>query len=93
MTSKKGVLSYISKDKTRDLESMKKSSWKKLDRILYQCFIKTRVKDKDNKEITNLFDKRRSLRQRSDNNSKQELIKVEEELAKKNSKENFLKLK
>ena len=72
---------------------MKKKVHEKLDRILYQCFIKTRVKDKDNKEITNLFDKRRSLRQRSDNNSKQEIIEVEEELAKKCSKENYLKIK
>ena len=93
MTSKTGVLSDIFKDETKDLESMTNKFMKKLNRILHQCFTKTRVKDTENREITKLFDKRRSLRRRTDNNSKQELIKVEEELAKKCSKENYLKIK
>ena len=58
-----------------------------------QCFNKVRVKDKDDKEITNLFDKRRSLRPKSDSESKKELQKVEEKLADKCSKNNYLKIK
>ena len=85
MTSKTGVLSDIFKDETKYLESMTKK--------VHQCFTKTRVKDTENIEITKLFDKRRILRQRTDNNSKQELIEVEEELAEKCSKENYLKIK
>ena len=55
MTSRKGVLSDIFKNEAMDIESMTKKFMKKLKRILHQCFDKVRVKDKDNKEITNFL--------------------------------------
>ena len=93
MTSRKGVLSDIFKNEEMDLASMTKKFMKKIIRILHQCFDKVRVKDNVDKEITNLFDKRRSLRSKTDSNSKKELLKVEEKLADKCAKNNYLKIK
>ena len=70
MTSRKGVLSDIFKNEEMDLASMTKKFMKKIIRILHQCFDKVRVKDVDDQEVTNLFDKRRSLRHKTDTDSK-----------------------
>ena len=50
-------------------------------------------KFQENKELARLFNKRRSLRTKSDEYSKRELLKVESDLADKCAKENYSKIK
>ena len=64
-----------------------------MNECLHQCFNKIRVNYLENKEINKLFDKRRTLRTKSDNKSKKELCKLEEKLAELCAEENFKKIK
>ena len=70
LTSKEGMFTNIFNDKTKDIEGISKKFLKILEGSLHQCFSKIRVKEKGNKELDSLFNKRRLLRTKSDNNSK-----------------------
>ena len=66
---------------------------KKLNNCLHQCFRKIRIKDRENKVLSNLFNRRRSLRTKSDKGSKIELQHVEEELSNAVAEDNYIKIK
>ena len=66
---------------------------KVLNKICHRSFNKIRIKDIPNKDIARLFDKRRALRTKEDNKSKEELKYVEEELADKCAEANFIKIR
>ena len=75
-----------------DLNVATKKFVKTLNRLFHQSFRKIRIRDIQNKDIAELFNKRRILRTKEDVISKQELKNVEEELALKCAKENFIKI-
>ena len=60
---------------------------------MQQSFKKKRVKHRENSELVKLFNKRRTLRTKSDEDSKKELLKVEADLADKCAKDNYIKIK
>ena len=89
LTSEEGILTK----KVRDEDSVNVATKKLLKRIngcIYQSFKKIRITDhKEGNEISELFDKRRCLRKNSDEKSKKELEKVEEELSEKCAEKNY----
>ena len=66
---------------------------KKLDDCIKKCFNKIRITDKPNKEIDELFEKRKRLRTKTDEKSKLELEEVEDLLANKCTEANYEKIK
>ena len=54
---------------------------------------KNRVKQKENKDLEGLFNRRRVLRTKLEESSKSELAKIEAELANKCAKDNYKKIK
>ena len=93
LTSKPGIMSNIFKGENVDIERATKKFIKKLNGCMHQCFQKVRVKKKENKELDKLFNKRRVLRTKTDEDSKNELIKVDKELADKCARDNYIKIK
>ena len=93
LTSKPGILSNIFKNGNGDIESLTKKFIKRLNGCLHECFKKIRVTNYENKEIISLFKKRRSLRTKDDKESKKELHKTDEKLAKLCAEDNFHKIK
>ena len=93
LTSKEGMFTKIFLDETNDIESVTKTFLKNLDRCFHQSFTKIRVNHKENKELDQLFNKRRVLRTKHDEASKEELNRVEEELADKCAEDNYKKIK
>ena len=89
LTSKKGTFTTIFSDKINDIESIMKKFLKKIEGCLHQSFSKVRVKNKENTELDNLYNQRRILRTKTDNDSKKKLEKIEEELADKFAEENY----
>ena len=66
---------------------------KRLNGLIHECFKKKMIHDENtNKDITNLSDKRRILRSKLDKESIKEQKYVEEELADKCAKTNYLKM-
>ena len=92
MTSCGDSLSAIF-DNEKDLNKSTKLFMKKLDDIVKCCFRKIRVCDKQNKEVEDLFTRRRELRNKDDDQSKIELKEVEMKLAELCAEENYKKIK
>ena len=90
-TSNTNILSSIFEN-DKDLEVCTKKFLKRLNGCIAESFKKVRVSEKKNEEIDVLFQKRRLLKNKTDDNSKEELRKVEEELAEKFAKENYDKI-
>ena len=65
----------------------------KLNQYIGTCFRKIRICDKPNKQIDELFAMRKELRSKSDELSKQKLMKVEEKLADLCAENNYNKIK
>jgi hypothetical protein len=86
-TSNTDVLSDLF-DNKKDLNSCTNKFLKRLDGFIHECFMKIRISDKKNTEIDQLFQKRRILRSKDDDSSKDELQKVEEELASRCAEDN-----
>ena len=91
ITSNTNILSSIF-EKDKDLNVCTKKFLKRLDGCIQECFRKIRIKDNTNSEIERLFQRRRALRNKDDDDSKDELKKVEEELAIKCAKDNIAKI-
>jgi hypothetical protein len=66
---------------------------KRLNQTLHKCFTKIRVTEKQNDEVEELFDRRRVLRNKTDDGSKQELDEVEAKLADLFAEENYQNIK
>ena len=66
---------------------------KRLNQCIKKCFKKIRVTEKPNKELDDLFNKRRILRSKNDVKSKEELNKVENKLAELCAESNYKKIK
>ena len=66
---------------------------RRLNKVIKDTFKKIRIKDKPNKEIEELFEKRKLLRNKKDNISKIMLEDVEVKLAEKCAETNFNKIK
>ena len=66
---------------------------KRLNQCIKKCFKKIRVTEKPNKELDDLFNKRRILRSKNDVKSKEELQKVENKLAELCAESNYKKIK
>ena len=75
-----------------DLNTCARKFIKKLNDCIYKCFRKIRISDRPNKEIKKLFEKRKILRGKSDENSKDELEEVEENLAEMCAESNYNKI-
>ena len=92
LTENNDKLSSVLKN-TKYLNEATHIFMKTLNRIFHQSFWKIRIKEIQNKDIMNLFQRRRILRSKSDEESKKQLRKVEEKLADKCAHENFIKIK
>jgi hypothetical protein len=79
-------------DTKDDLNVATKHFIKRLNGYIHQSFKKIRISEKSNDEISQLFEKRRHLRNKDDKESKDELARVEEELANKCAKDNYEKI-
>ena len=90
-TSKDILTNIVEKDE--DANKLTNKFMKHLNGLIHECFKKTRIhNDNTNKDITNLSDKRRILRSKLDKESIKEQKYVEEELADKCAKTNYLKM-
>ena len=58
---------------------------KRLKGFIYKCFKKVKIIDKPNKDLEQLYNKRRLLRNKQDVDSQNELEKVDQELCSKYS--------
>ena len=92
LTSERGILtSRVKEDDTADTAT--KKFLKRLGGCIQQSFKKIRVtENKEDKEIVDLFEKRRHLKAKDDKRSKEELVKVEGELADKCAEANYKKV-
>ena len=90
MTSNTNILSSIF-EKDENLNLCTKKFLKRLNGCIQQCFRKIRITEKTNGEIETLFQRRKLLRNKKDDKSKEELKNVEEELADKCAKDNYEK--
>ena len=79
-------------DSKNDINSCAKKFMKRLNGYIHECFRKVRISEKTNSAIDELFKKRRKLRGKSDEESKNELAKVDEELANKCAEDNRQKI-
>ena len=61
--------------------------------FIHQSFKKVRIEEKGDPELENLFNKRRFLRTKYDEASKDELEKLKDDLAEKYSESNYKKIK
>ena len=66
---------------------------RRLNKVIKDTFKKIRIKDKPNKEIEELFEKRKLLRNKKDDSSKIMLEDIEVKLAEKCAETNFNKIK
>ena len=88
LTSNTEFLSSIFGE-NKDINVLTKKFLKRLNGCLYKCFRKIKVNDKQNKELDYLFRKRKELRIKHDDESKEELKKVEEELSNRCASDNY----
>ena len=91
VTSSSDFLSSVF-NSSSDLNSLTNKFLKRLKGCLHESFKKIKVSDRTNKELEELFDRRRILRSKDDVISKQELKEVEEKLANKCAEENYSKI-
>ena len=87
LTSQTGILS--SSLLGDDLNTCTRKFLRGLNNCIRKSFRKIRITDKPNKEIEDLFDKRRILRNKTDEKSRVELDNVESELAEKCAQKNY----
>ena len=87
LTSQTGILS--SSLLGDDLNTCTRKFLRGLNDCIRKSFRKIRITDKPNKEIEDLFDKRRILRNKTDEKSRVELDNVENELAEKCAQKNY----
>ena len=78
--------------KNEDLNVATKKFLKRLDGFILEAFRKIRISEKTNKNIENLLNKRRVLKNKRDYESKKEFDKIEKELAEKCAVENRRKI-
>ena len=82
MTDRGTFLSEVFENEDKNIEVQTKQFMKRLGFCLNKCFKKVRVKTtKRNKDLESLFNKRRILKNKTDDVSKKSLIEVEEKLA------------
>ena len=91
LTSNSDFLSSVF-DGENDLNSATNKFLKRLNTCLYKCFKKIKVTDKPNKQLEELFEKRKVLRTKDDDESQENLKKVEEKLAELCAEENRRKI-
>jgi hypothetical protein len=92
MTSKTDIFSSII-NKEEDLNIGTKKFLKKLNECVHKCFSKVRITERTDKEIEELFVKRKILRSKNDEKSRNDLKEVEEKLAEKCAETNYKKIK
>ena len=92
MTNDNDTLSAIF-DSENDLNKATELFIKKLNKCFKSCFKKIRVSEKPNKEVEELFAKRKELRNNEDEKSKLELEQVENKLAELCAEKNYNKIK
>ena len=80
LTSQHEILSSSLSSKD-DLNTSTRKFLKSLNKCITKCFKKIRIVDKPNKEMDKLFDERRKLRNKTDENSRKELEMVENKLS------------
>ena len=82
MTSNDKFLSQVFEDKDKQIEGQTKKFPKRFGYCLSRCFIKIRIRDTyRNKALQELFNKRRILRTKKDDESCEALEKVEKQLS------------
>ena len=58
---------------------------KRVKGFIHECFKKVKIMDKSNEELKHLYNKRRILQNKTDENSKREFEEVDQELSEKYS--------
>ena len=91
ITSKSNDLSSLFL-KDDNLNICTKKFLKRLNGFIQEAFKKIWITDKQNEEIEALFQRRKVLRNKSDDENKDELLQVEQKLADKVAKENYDKI-
>ena len=91
-TSEKGGFSDIFQSND-DLDIATEKFFRKLNDCIYKSFDKIRITERQNREIEELFDKRKILRGKNDESSRIELKEVELKLAEKCAETNYMKIK
>ena len=86
---------YLSEvfDDNSDLDISTNIFIERLNNVISKCFKKVRITDKPNKDLDDLFKKRKILRQKDDEISKAELQDVEKKLNDKCAESNYMKIK
>ena len=80
MTSKNILTSIVNKNE--DVDTLTKKLLKRLNGVIHDCFKKIRIKeDRSDYDIVQLFDQRRTLRSKTDEDSKKLLKQIDDELA------------
>ena len=87
--------SYLSSvfDEEGDVNTLTEKFMKRLNKTIYKCFKKVRIKNTINENKEDVFSKWRELKKKNDNNSKKELEELEKTIAEEYAKEYFEKLK
>ena len=80
-------------DSHKDLNILTKKFLKRLNGCLHQCFKKIKISGNGNKEIDELFNRRKVLKTKVDDKSREELENIEKELANKCANNNYIKIK
>jgi hypothetical protein len=94
MTSHDKFLSSVFDDENKSINVQTKHFLKRFEYCLSKCFKKIRIRNnKRNNEIEDLFNKRRILRNKTDEKSAENLRKVEEQIADKCAEDNYKTIK
>ena len=92
LTSNTNFLSSVF-ESNNNLNAITKKFLKRLDGCINKCFRKVKLSEGKNKEIEELFSRRKVLRTKTDAKSKEELKQVEDDLANKCAQDNYEKIK
>ena len=92
LTSNTDFLSSVF-DSHSDLHAITKKFLKRLNGCLHNSFKKVKLSERHNHELEELFSRRKKLRMKTDEKSREELKKVESELASKCAQDNYEKIK
>ena len=82
---------YLSEvfDNDEDLDTSTNRLIKRLENIIKKSFNKIRIKDKPDKELKDLYNKRNKLKKKDDQESKNEFEKIENRLSEKCAQKNY----
>ena len=80
-------------DSNEDLNICTDKFIKRLNQVIRKSFKKIRICDRPDKEVNELFEKRKALRNKTDEHSKVELENVEKKLSDKCAENNYKKIK